>query len=223
MQVLSALAASSLSVVALTASAFAQAGPTYTWERADAQFGFAVYTSGAPNHSYDVIKVVAMLDVPLRILLGALEDFERYPNWYYDCSRVRVLTRPAMAAQVALRADGTIESVSSAAPYALLFVQRVPPLDNRWAIVRASMRQRGTGLVIDFQSLDTDARRGPSGAVRMRLHGAWTLAPLTRNRTQVTFLLDVDPNVSMPAFLVDPRLREIAVETVHGLQRITQR
>jgi hypothetical protein len=33
--------------------------------------------------------------------------------------------------------------------------------------------------------------------------------PLAGNRTRVTFLLDVDPSVSVPAFLVDPRLREI--------------
>jgi hypothetical protein len=55
MQVVSTLAL--LAVSALSASAFAQVGPTYTWEREDAQFGFAVYTSPAPDHGYDAVKV----------------------------------------------------------------------------------------------------------------------------------------------------------------------
>jgi ribosome-associated toxin RatA of RatAB toxin-antitoxin module len=53
----------------------------------------------------------------------------------------------------------------------------------------------------------------------MDLRGYWQLRPLDATRTEVTFMLDVDPKTSVPAFLVDPQLQDVAVETLRGLER----
>jgi hypothetical protein len=54
----------------------------------------------------------------------------------------------------------------------------------------------------------------------MSIRGSWELTPRDRDHTWVTFLLDIDLHASTPAFLVNPKLHDIAVETMLGLRRM---
>jgi hypothetical protein len=210
-----------LAMMACCPSIFAQSTELYTWEREDSQHGLSVYTSDVPEHSYDALRLVTALDVPLRHVFARLEDFEHYPSWYYSCRRVQVLQRPADVERTAFKDDGSPAALPKG-HYTVLLVQHAPPLEDRWAIVRASMTISGRSVVIEFQSLEGAEPRVPPDGVRMRVRGTWKLTPLTESRTRVALVIDVDPNVSLPAFVVDPQLQTVAVEIMRGLQRTLQ-
>lgn len=207
-----------LAAIAGCPSSFAQSTELYTWEREASQYGLSLYTSNAPGHSYDALRLVTTLDVPLSQVFAKLQDFEHYPSWYYNCRRVQLLQSPADVGRTAFKDDGSPEALP-AGHYKLLLVQRTPPLEDRWAIVRASMTISGSSAVIEFQSLEGAAPGVQPDGVRMRLRGSWKLSPLTQNRTRVALVIDADPNVSLPAFVVDPQLQTVAVEIMQGLQR----
>jgi ribosome-associated toxin RatA of RatAB toxin-antitoxin module len=210
-----------LTALAYCTTSYAQSTERYTWEREDSQYGFSIYTSEAPDHGYDALRLIATLDVPLSRVFAKLQDFEGYPSWYYNCRRVQVLQRPADMARVVFKDDGSPSALPEGR-YALLLVQRAPPLEDRWAIVRATTTIAGRSVVIEFQSLDAAAPQAPAQGVPMRLRGTWKLTPLTRNRTRVALVIDVDPNVSLPAFVIDPQLEIVAVKIMQGLQRTLQ-
>jgi ribosome-associated toxin RatA of RatAB toxin-antitoxin module len=219
-------AARSLSLALLSAlvsvtNVSAQSAEPYVWERGDSQHGFSIYTSDAPDHNYDALRLIATLDAPLQRVFAKLQDFEGYPSWYYNCRRVQVLQRPHDGGNLVFRDDGSPSAVPGGR-YAVLLVQRAPPLEDRWAIVRATTTLAGKSVVIEFQSLDAAAPQAPAEGVRMRLRGTWKLTPVTRSRTRVALVIDVDPNVSLPAFVIDPQLEAVAVEIMQGLQRTLQ-
>ena len=212
-----------VAVVSLSPGAWAQSRSRYNWEAEDSRYGFAVYSSGVPDHSYDATKVVAELDVSAPALVDALQDFANYTRWYYQCVSVRVLERPKASVKVHVLEDGQIDLLSGSQPYTLFVLQRSGLLDDRWAIIRGAPRlSANRSLVIEFQSLDNYAYEAPAESVRMRMRGAWILSPIGPNRTRVVLIHDVDPDTSAPTFLVDPKLADIAIETMRGLQRITR-
>ena len=195
--------------------------PRYRWEADDEAHGLRVFTSEVAEHGYDAMKITATLPVPVLPLLEALQDFSAYPSWYHHAAAVSELSRPPSPPAVRVQSDGRLEQVGPAGPWLLLFVQHTPPIADRWAVLRCFMRPGPQGSVrFAFHSEASHPELAPQGAVRMRLHGFWQLTPVDRAHTAVTFVLDVDPNTGTPAFLVDPVLRETAIETVRGLQRV---
>jgi hypothetical protein len=217
------LAAALLLAVSMSDDAWAQSRSRYNWEAEDSQYGFAVYSSTVPDHDYDVTKVVAVLDVPVLTLVHALQDFANYPRWYYQCIGAQVLERPKASQHLHVSDNGQIDALSDPQSFTLFILHRPGALDDRWAIIRTEARlSTKHELVIEFQSLDNYAYHAPAESVRMRIRGAWTLFPIGPHRTRVSFILDSDPNTSTPTFLVDPKLAEIAIETMRGLQRITR-
>lgn len=77
-------------------------------------------------------------------------------------------------------------------------------------------------LLIEFHSL-ARSYAGPDDAVRMDLRGYWELRPVGPTRTEVTFMIDVDPNTLAPALLVDPELRDVVVITLQNLRKPLER
>lgn len=193
---------------------------SYSWQDGDSEAGVRLYTSEVQRHGYDVVKGTAAVPFPARHLLDILQAFERYTQWYYRAADVRVLSAPEKVPEVSVAADGAFTDIPSGGPWLLYFRQRTPPLADRWTILRCGFR-RGPGgsLRVDFHTQRARGFRAPKDAVHMQLHGYWQLKPLGTARTLVTFMIDADPDTSVPAFLVDPELRAIVVETLGGLQR----
>jgi hypothetical protein len=204
--------------------AWADGPGRYRWEADDDAHGLHVFTSEVTEHGYDAVKVMGTLPLALAPLLAALQDFPAYPRWYHHAAAVRELSHPSTPPSLQVLPDGRIGALQSSGPWLLLFVQHTPPLTDRWAILQCVMRPGPQGSVrFEFHSQPTHPELAPRDAVRMQLRGFWQLTPLDRARTAVTFVLDVDPNTGAPAFLVDPVVRETAVETLRGLQRVAAR
>jgi ribosome-associated toxin RatA of RatAB toxin-antitoxin module len=205
-----------------TQRALSGSAERYHWEHDETQAGVSVYTSAVPDHAYDAIKATTTFALPVQALFGVLRDFERYPRWYHRCAQVRVLREPAATASLPVREDGQLGEFARTGPWLLFFQQHTPPLDDRWAVLRCEYRPGPDhSLWVEFHALEQYAFDAPESAVRMSLRGYWQLQPLAPARTRVTFMLDVDPRTSAPAFLVDPVLRETVVQTLRDLQRET--
>lgn len=183
----------------------------------------ALYTAEVEAHGYDVVKAVVTLPVPAAPIVAMLRDFADYPRWYHACKQVRVLERPSSVSPLQLDGRGRFIPHAASESYLLLYLQDASPLDDRWALVVNTLRIEHGALVIDFHSVTRPGVHGPAHAVPMRLHGRWELSPLAPNRTRVTFVLDVDPNTSTPAFLVDPQIHDIALRTLQNLDRALTR
>ncbi len=205
----------------LTVAAAAQKALRYRWQHADTQDGIVLYTSTVPEHSYDAVKAVVTLEAPPEKVLAILRQIERYPRWYHGCKQTRVLERPPTLATVQLTADGRFIGNAVNESYLLFFLQDAPMLDDRWALVQNTVQvERDGSLAISFRSLDTRPYAAPHSSVRMRLRGQWLLSPLSRTRTRVSFVLDIDPSTDMPTFLVNPKIHQTAVQTLRNLREL---
>ena len=209
-------AAVALLVLLQTQPAHAQP-PVYSWRARDADPNIRLSTSASPRHRFDAVKATAIVSASASHLLAVLQAFEHYPLWYYRASEVRVLQRPQTLPEVAVEPDGKLTRVPSAGPWLLHFRQRIPAIADRWTLLRCGLRAGAHGSVLmEFHSVKP--AYDVEGAVRMELRGYWQLRPLTARQTEVTFMLDVDPNTLAPAFLVDPELRDVVVQTLRQMQ-----
>lgn len=191
----------------------------YSWSFAGTDGGVRVAQSSVTRHKFDAIKASVIARSPVARLFTILQDFEQYTAWYYRVADVRVLRRPETALRLTVNRDGRI-SHAPGAPWVLYFRQRTPPLEDRWTVLQCELRAGpGGSLRIAFRSAPGYPYRAPQDATRMSLRGYWQLRPLGDARTEVTFMVDVDPNTSAPAFLVDPQIRDAVVETLRALQR----
>jgi len=196
---------------------------SYSWRTDGTEEGVRVAISEVERHNYDVIKGTVTLPFAVRPLLDVLQAFERYTRWYYNAAEVRVLSAPRTVPEIAVDADGALSHVPASGPWILLFRQHTPPLSDRWTILRCHFDKGPGGSVratFHSQPPHIGAGHKPAGdAVYMQLHGYWELRPLGPARTLVTFVIDADPDTSVPTFLVDPELRAIVVKTLAGLKR----
>lgn len=216
------------SVAALVALTTLHVQPSYAQTSAyawrprdtDAQDKIRLSTSASPGHRFDAVRASVVLAAPASQLLSVLQAFEHYTLWYYHAAKVRVLRRPERLPAVTVGTDGQLGNVPDVGPWLLHFQQSVPAIADRWALLRCAIRAGKAGsILVEFRSVEP-AYDVPD-AVRMKMHGYWQLKPLTATHTEVTFMIDVDPNTLAPAFLVDPELRDVVVQTLRGLQKRT--
>lgn len=195
----------------------------YSWAPADAQDGIQVFTSIVTRHNYDAVKASSIMPVPAAQVFEVLRAFERYTSWYHRLADVKVLSEPRALAAVGFAPDGSLDHVVTSEPWILFLRQRTPPLEDRWTLLHCKLRAGARGsLLIDFHSLK-GAHRGPEDAVYMDMRGYWRLQPLGAARTEVTFMVDVDPNTAAPAMFVDPELRGVVTETLTSLRKVVLR
>jgi hypothetical protein len=214
--------AASLGIWLITSGSGASAQyEAYKWSYDKTSEAIALFTSDAPHHSFNAVQAVATLDAGPETLVSILREISAYPSWYGRCAQTRVLERPVAKLPIRLAPDGKFIPSGRAESYTLYFLQDVPVVADRWAAIRNKVRfGRDGSLVIEFRSLDQYSYQAPSGTVRMRVLGYWILRPLSPTRTRVIFVLDIDPVLSVPAFLVNPVLRGVAIDTVAGLRKM---
>ena len=191
------------------------------WEFAERSGRVSLYTATTTSHEYDLVKAVVTIAAPATAIVARLRDFKHYPRWYQDCRQVRVLQRPQHVAAALVDRRGRFLADIPAESYVVLYVQDAGPLADRWAVIRNTLRAVDGAAVATFHSLDDTGLSGPDNGVRMTMHGRWVLEPISRQRTRVTLEVDVNPRTSAPAFVVDSKLREIALRTLQNLNKLT--
>ena len=164
----------------------------YAWSLSDTRDGITLYTSDAPAHSYDAVKAVVTLAVAPDALVAVLREISAFPGWYAGCKQTRVLEAPRVTLPIQLAADGRFLPVAGQESFVLYFLQDLPVVNDRWAILRNTLRfGRDGSLTVEFHSLDRYPYKGPADTARMRVSGAWTLA---RNDPGVVNESSADPN-----------------------------
>ena len=53
----------------------------------------------------------------------------------------------------------------------------------------------------------------------MEVRGYWLVRPKGKTHTEVTFMVDADPNTIVPAFFVDPELHNVVTQTLLNLRK----
>jgi|GEM_PF-4404241 len=203
----------------LSAATAVADGSRYAWTAAETRDHIQVFTSEVASHSYDAVRAKAVITAPAARVIAMLQQFERYSSWYHRVSEVRIVRQPKAMPEIGIGSDGSLLHVPDTGPWILFLRQHTPPLDDRWALLRCGLRAgpRGT-LLIEFNSLQR-AFAEPKDAVRMDLRGYWELRSIGPSHTEVTFMLDVDPNTVVPALFVDAELRDVVVITLQNLRK----
>ena len=209
-----------LSLLVVSTQPIARAeGSTYSWTLLDTHNGVQLFTSHAAQHSYDAVRGTSVIPVPAPRVIAALQAFEHYTAWYHNAAEVRVLLRPKTDAAISFGADGSLAHVPQMGPWVLYIRQRAPHLEDRWALLRCELRAGPSGSVmIEFRSLRREQSEH-EGAVQMALRGYWLVRPRGTTHTEVTFMVDVDPNTIVPALFVDPELHAVVLQTLLNLRK----
>jgi hypothetical protein len=206
-----------LLVASIELSALAK-GWEYSWTLVETHSGVQLFTSRAQRHSYDAVRGTAVVPVEASRVISALQAFERYTAWYHNAAEVRVLRLPSSIAAIGFGADGSITHVPETGPWVLYIRQHAPHLEDRWALLRCGLRAGPSGsIIVDFHSLRR-AQPENEDAVQMELRGYWLVRPRGSKRTEVTFMVDADPNTIAPALFVDPELRKVVTQTLLNLR-----
>jgi hypothetical protein len=213
-----ALATLALLVVSTQRGALAE-GAAYTWTHVETHNGVQLFTSRAERHSYDVVRGTAVIPVEASRVIAALQAFERYPAWYHNAAEVRVLRLPTTVAAIGFGADGSPTHVPETGPWVLYIRQHAPHLEDRWTLLRCGLRAGPSGsIMVEFHSLRR-TQASHEEAVQMDLRGYWLVRPRGRTHTEVTFMVDADPNTIVPALLVDPELHNVVTQTLLNLRK----
>ena len=195
----------------------------YKWSYKKTRDGVQLFTSDAPRHVYDAVQSTVTIDVRPETVISILREIHAYPRWYARCSQTRILERPPAQLPIKLAPDGKFIPTGKAESYTLYFLQDVPVVADRWAIIRNKIRfARDGSLVIEFGSLNKYKYKAPDGTVRMYVFGYWLLTPLSPTRMRISFMMDIDPVLSVPDFMVDPVLHDIAIDTIAGLRKMVK-
>jgi hypothetical protein len=190
----------------------------YSWTPDDDSEHVSLWTSEVGRTNLGAVKVATRFELPIAPLVNVLRDLVNYPHWYRDCARTRLLSGPAIAAPLVLDAGGKLVPGTIHDAYRMFFLQHVAWLADRWAIIENQTRVLPDGsLLIAFRSCDRCPFLGPEGTVRMALSGEWRLTPVDAQHTLVTYVVDLDMKSDVPNFLVRPKVKDAARETILAL------
>lgn len=175
-----------------------------SWSFISREDGFLLEAQSIPGHGLAAYRARGVLKAPIEQIIEVLSDVTAADKWIPDLAWQQVV------------------SEVSALELITLSVYAVPfPFADRELLLRNHLRldrERG-GLMAEAVSIDH--QEVPVGDQRVRAHmfcGQTWLRPLSADRTQVEFVLMVDPRGRIPAFLADFGIRRTPLKLLKALE-----
>lgn len=155
------------------------------WQLAKQDRGVAVYTGAVAGSKFLAFKAVTIVADPLDEVLAVLLDHTKYPLWYANCEQAQVLD--------VLGTDQTMVRIVVKTPF---------PLASRETINTVTLTRSEHSARIDLVNAP-GAVPLTRGVVRMQTAGGtWVLQTVPRG-TQVLQTYHADPQVKMPAWMIN--------------------
>lgn len=175
------------------------------WKLVKEKEGIQMYTRPWKDSKFVAYKIDTILNTSLKSVVSVLDDIESYPQWASNCSEA-----------VLLEQIGDIRITYT--------VIDTPVISDRDMITQGVITQDPeTKIVsINYFGLD-DYMDKQDDRIRMTENeGSWTIIPLKKNQTRVIWQAHANPGGSVPAWLANWGLDDVAFETLTNLKEIVK-
>lgn len=175
-----------ITILSLALSSFTLDEAAWTLEKNEN--GISVYTRAYPNSSYKEFKAVMTVQASLSSLVALKNDFESYPQWYYECPEAKTL-------KVISSKEG-IGYVTKKLPW---------PFDGRDMVVHYWVSQDMKDKSVTIKNV-ADPKYIPVKEEWVRvylLNGFWKFTPKGNGMVEIVYQLHVEPNGSIPSWLAN--------------------
>jgi hypothetical protein len=191
------------SLIALTAgSAFA----TSSWTREFTKNGISVYTRPIEGSSFREFKGVGMIPASLEACQKVLMDIPKLTKWMPDCISAKLLATENSGATI-------ITYNETKTPW---------PVSNRDVVSQSKVVVSNDRITHHITAINRpDLAPLKSGNVRMtKMTAQWTLIR-KGEKTLAIYQVKADPGGSLPAMLANKSSRDLPLNTILGLRRMT--
>jgi len=175
------------------------------WQPLLTQDGVSVEERNTPGRTLPELRATVEIDAGIFEVLAVIADVPRQTEWMHDCEESRrIRVEPG---------DVSLIYNRTGAPW---------PVSDRDAVLRtqASLLAPLQHVEVSFANVEDPSTPPIDGIVRMpRLVGGYDLVAISPTRTRVTYLLDIDPGGSLPAFAVTRTTRDTPLHTLLGLRK----
>lgn len=158
------------------------------WELKKDKAGVKVYTQLNPRSPFNLLKAECEIEVSIKQLLDLIFDVKQHTRWVYNCVQ-----------SVTIKKNGIYDIIYYGETYAPW------PVSNRDLIVHISASTDSlTGICTIKAISEPNLKAKVPGKIRVpRSSAEWKLIPITKNKTKIIYILDIDPGGSLPAWLVN--------------------
>ena len=158
------------------------------WELKKNKDGIKISTQKNPNTPFDLLKAECEIETSMDKMLDLIFDVKRHTEWVYNAQQ-----------------SVMIKQVSKYDIYYYGETYAPWPVSNRDLVIHLTTAQDSiTGVTIVKAESKPELKPKVNGIVRVpRSISIWTLTPITSNKLQIVYTLDIDPGGSLPAWLVN--------------------
>ena len=162
-----------------------------------------VYTCAAENLKFKTIKAAFTVNTELSRLAAFVLDVENYVHWQYNTIQVRTIEK--------VNDHEVIYYTEIAAPW---------PVSNRDMITRISIVQDPGTKIVTITTKSVPGLIPPKeNLVRVPMSlGIWTVVPISSSHLEVSYLMQIDPGGSVPAWLINMVSAQAPYESFKNLK-----
>jgi len=155
------------------------------WIQKRSEHGITVYESSASG-KFKTVKVHAVLHGTIEKLVSILQAVDKNKDWVYATKRSYLVDKTSDS--------NLVYYAETSLPW---------PMKNRDQPIHMMIRSIDSTLTVTTTGVP-DRLPINEGLVRIRkFSGIWKVIPLNRSQLQIDYLLSVDPNGSLPPWLVN--------------------
>jgi hypothetical protein len=172
------------------------------WHLIKEGHGIKVYTANTGPTAYKSIKAVAVFNGTVEKFRAVLLDIAKQPQWVYGTRHAHLIKK--------MNKGELLYYVETALPW---------PADNRDAVIRMRIKENKAHNTITVTSVgEPQAFPVQNNKVRVpHFDARWEVKPAGENKISLTYLLDIDPGGSLPAWITNLFVSKGPYETFRNL------
>ena len=192
----------SISLLIFTSSVLAQEN----WKVVKEEDGIKVYTQTEPGSRYKSFKAEMQVTCRIENILNVLKHSDSINSWVVNCKGVKLL-----------KTEGQDQYFYIETSLPLPFQSR----DMVYQIQYKEISRYQTKVIVTGMP---DYIQHRKGIVRMeKADGSWLLTSTDTNKTNVIYQMHVEPGGIIPAWLVNPFIKNVPFSTFNELRKIVEK
>jgi hypothetical protein len=189
-------------VLLLTFSASAQEN----WNLVKEEAGIKVYTKTESGSKYKAFKAEMQVSCKIENIVEVLKNTNSVNNWVVNCKGVKLLKTEDI---------DQYYYIETSLPF---------PFENRDMVYRFQYIEINSEQFKVIVTGIPEYIQPKEGIVRMvKANGYWLLTSIDTDKTVLTYQMHVEPGGLIPAWLVNPFIKNVPFSTFKGLRNIVQK
>ena len=176
---------------------------SHHWTPSKQRDGISSYTRDVDNSKYKAVKGVTTLPVSTARLFAAINDAPACPEWADTCK------------------ESYVQQAVSAHEFFIYTLNDLPwPVKDRDVLAHVTWSQTSEGAVVMHSRAVNNKVAVEKGVVRIELATAqWRFLPLADDSTEASFEIHMDPNGSIPSWLLNRLILNSPFSTFDNLAK----